>query len=152
MKTIYLLTIAAFLSILLCSCGGVIGSIEKYRFQNISLDSLKGGISKVYATHPELKDFDTLKYQQGLSIGDGDYYCTATEKGTKYLFKYAFPKYDSPYDTIVEVSLSSAAPYGQGLNLASKLGFFEKRKYKKLFTQYFIEAVSKEVGRRPTRY
>src|SRR5688572_8275515 len=101
-----------------CSCGGVIGHIEKYRFNNTSIASLKSAIERVYVKHPEHKDFDSNRYFEGQGIGDGDYYCTLTDNRQKYLFVYAFPQYPAPNDTIVEIALTTAGVYGQDLPLA----------------------------------
>lgn len=39
---------------LVFSCGGVIGNIEKYQFDNISTNELNAALERVYAKHPEL--------------------------------------------------------------------------------------------------
>lgn len=129
----------------LYSCGGVIGNIEKYRFTYVSMDSLKNAVNRVYIKHPEFKDFDTTKFKQGQSLGDGNYYCKIRDKKYEYFFKYSYPQYPHPNDTIVEIALTSAAKYGEDLDLAKEIGFFKKRKYQKLFEKYFIEEVKKEL-------
>jgi hypothetical protein len=142
MKKIFLSS--ALLSIfLLYSCGGVIGNIEKYRFSNISIDRLKIAVNNVYSAHPEFKDFDTTKYKQAQSLGDGDYYCRIKENGSDYLFVYAYPKYPPPNDTIVEIALTSAASYGERLALAKNIITTQKKEYQKIFERYFIAEIRK---------
>ena len=129
----------------LYSCGGVIGNIEKYRFTNVSIDSLKSAVDRVYINHPEFKNFDTTKYKENESIGDGDYYCRIKENDQDYFFIYAYPQYPSPNDTIVEIALTSAAQYGEDLDLARDIGVVEKNKYSNLFEKYFITEIRKEL-------
>ncbi len=140
------LSIAVFIAIfLLYSCGGVIGNMEKYRFTGISLDSLKAMVDKVYLQHPEFRNFDSIKYKEGISIGDGDYYCRIKENGQDYIFQYAYPQYPSPNDTIVEIALTSAANYGGDLKLERDIRYPDKVKYRKFFEKYFIEEIRKEL-------
>lgn len=145
MKKVFLSIITFTILLLLYSCGGVIGNIEKYRFTGITLDLLKAGVKKVYIIHPEFRNFDTTKYKEGLSIGDGDYYCRIKENGQDYFFQYAYPEYPPPNDTIVEIALTSAAIYGQDLKLEKNISYFDKIKYRKLFNKYFIKEVKNEL-------
>ena len=138
-------------SCLLYSCGGVIGNIEKYRFDNVTLDSLKSAVSRVYLKNPEFKGFDTLKYEEKQSIGDGNYYCKIRINRQEYLFAYAYPQYPSPNDPIVEIALTSAALYGQDLNLARNISVVEKNKLRKIFEKYFIREVRKELRKSVAR-
>src|SRR5689334_12900072 len=142
-ERIVLITI--LFSTCLLSCGGVIGNIEKYRFDNVTVDSLKVAVNIVYLRNPEFRDFDSLKYQEKKGIGDGDYYCKIKENKQDYLFKYAFPEYPAPNDTIVEIALTSAAVYGQDLKLARSISVVEKKKFRKMFEMYFISEVRKEL-------
>jgi len=131
--------------LLLYSCGGVIGNIEKYRFPNVSINALKTAVDSVYHNHPDFKNFDTVKYKENQSIGDGDYYCRIKENNQDYLFVYAYPQYPSPNDTIVEIALTSAAKYGEKLELAKNISATEKNKYSNIFEKYFIIEVRKEL-------
>ena len=126
------------------SCG-VIGNIEKYKFINISIDSLKLTVSKVYKTYPEYRNFDTVKYKEGQSIGDGDYYCRIRKEGNDYFFVFAYVQYAPPNDTVVDIALTSAATYSENLNFASDIGYFEKARYSEFFEKYFIEEIKKEL-------
>lgn len=141
--TLSLILLAAIF--FLYSCGGVIGNIEKYRFTDISIDTLKSAVERVYIKHPDFKNFDTSKYKESQSIGDGDYYCRIKENSQEYFFVYAYPRYPAPNDTIVEIALTSAAKYGEDLNLAKDIGVAEKNKYGKLFEKFFITEVRKEL-------
>lgn len=133
--------------LLLYSCGGVIGNIEKYRFTNVSIHTLKNAVGSVYSNHPEFKNFDALKYKENQSIGDGDYYCRIKENNQDYLFVYAYPQYPPPNDTIVEIALTSAAKYGEKLDLAKNISDTEKNKYRNIFEKYFIVEVRKELNK-----
>jgi hypothetical protein len=147
MRKEYYLIISLF-TIIFYSCGGTIGNIEKYRFQNITIDSLKSIVEIVNLEHPELRQFDTTMFQEGKSgLGDGDFYCTIRDKKNhqKYCFEYAYVQYSPPHNGFVEIALTYAGKYGEELKIEKDLGFFEKRKYKKLFKEYFIEKVRKKV-------
>lgn len=146
MKKLSIFLVFFAITSLLCSCGGVIGNIEKYRFTGVSLDSLKAAVAKVYIKHPELKKFDTTKYKEGGStLRDANYYCTVNENNDLFIFEYAYPQYPSPNDTIVEIALTTAAKYGEDLKLAGDIGGFKKKKYRKLFEKYFITEVKTEL-------
>ena len=134
-----------FLSIFFYSCGGVIGNIKKYRFENISLSTLKTAVHTVNVKHPDFRNFDTSKFKEGTGIGDGDYYCRIKENGQDYFFQYAYVQYDPPNNTFVEIALTSAAKYGEDLDLAKDIDFLKKDKYDKLFEKYFISEVRKEL-------
>lgn len=146
MKNKSLLSVLFLAIIFLNSCGGTIGNIEKYNFNNVSQDSLKAAVAKVYSKHPELKKYDTTKYKDGKPESiPVRHYCTVNENNEIFLFIYAYPKYPPPYDTISEIALLTASKYGEDLPLASKIGFFNKRKYRKLFNKYFISLVKMEL-------
>lgn len=133
------------LTIILCSCGGVIGNIEKYRFPGYTMDEVKNAVQKVYLKHPELRNFDTTKHiDKQSTLLDGFYYISVEEKEGKFLFKYMYPAL-VPEDSTVEISLASGAIYGEGMKLAKNIGYLKKRKYKKLFEKYFIDEVKKEL-------
>jgi hypothetical protein len=143
-KTTPFIPLLAFF-LFLYSCGGVIGNIEKYRFTNISIDALKSAVDSVYFKHPEFKNFDTTKYKQNQSIGDGDYYCRIKVNNQDYFFVYAYPQYPPPNDTIVEIALTSAAEYGENLDLSKDISVAEKNKYSNIFEKYFITELRKEL-------
>lgn len=145
MKKISLHILLLSLFFLLFSCGGVIGNIEKYRFENISLSTLKAAVSNVNLKHPEFRNFDTSKFKEGVSIGDGNYYCRIKDNNQDYFFKYAYPQYPPPNDTIVEIALTSAAKFGEDLDLARDITVAEKNKYRSLFEKYFIKEIRQEL-------
>jgi hypothetical protein len=145
-KTSFIFTPIISISILaLFSCGGVIGNIEKYRFENTSIESLKNAVQKVYLKNPQLKQFDSLKYEAGNGIGDGDYYCKLNKSGQDFIFQYSYPQYPPPNDTISEIALTSAAKYGEPLKLANRISSLEKTEYRNLFEKYFIAQIKKEL-------
>lgn len=152
MKTILISLTLFVVTFLLYSCGGVIGNIEKYRFTNVSIDSLKSAVDRVYINHPEFRNFDTTKYKEGTHIGDGDYYCRIKENGEDYFFQYAYIQYDPPNNNFVEIALTSAAEYGGDLDLAKNIGFIKKAKYRKIFEKYFISEVRDELKNKSLRH
>lgn len=132
--------------IIISSCGGVIGNIEKYRFTNTAFDSLESAVKKVFTENPQLKNFDTTIYKEGIAIGNGDFYCRIKmDDESDYLFQFAYPKYPSPNDTIVEIALTSANKYGSELPLSKKISKTNKEKYKKIFEKYFIQKVHEKL-------
>jgi hypothetical protein len=145
MKTILISLTLFVVTFLLYSCGGVIGNIEKYRFTNVSIDSLKSAVARVYTNHPEFKNFDSTKFKEGVNIGDANYYCRIKDNHQDYFFKYAYPQYPPPNDTIVEIALTSGARYGADLDLARDISVAEKNKYRSIFEKYFISEVRKEL-------
>ena len=54
MKKISLSIVLFGTILLLYSCGGVVGNIEKYSFPNVNPDSLKAALNRVYNKYPEL--------------------------------------------------------------------------------------------------
>lgn len=144
-KNSFIISISLML-IILYSCGGVTGNIKKYRFETASLDSVKAAVARVYLNHPEYRNFDTAKFQEGRHLGDASYYCRIKTNNQDYFFKYAYPQYPQPNDTIVEIALLSAAKFGGDLELAKNIGYFKKRTYKKIFEEHFIANVYKELS------
>ena len=145
MNKIYiLLSVAVCLS--LYSCGGVIGNIERYTFENITRDSLKEIVAKVREEHPELTRFDTTKYKEGVNgIIDGDYFCRIQEDGLDMMFVYAYPH--APVDTSIEIALLSAGTYQEVLPLAKDITASKKRYYKQLFEKHFINYIYTKLNR-----
>ena len=102
------------------------GNIEKYRFAKVSIASLKSAVDRVYKNHPEFRNFDSSRFKEGVAIGDGNYYCRIKDNHQDYFFKYAYPEYPPPNDTIVEIALTSAAKIGEQLNLATDISVEKK--------------------------
>lgn len=143
MKKVFL---AFLMAIFLSSCGGVIGNIEKYRFPDHTTDEVKSAVQKVYTKHPELISLDTTKYKDRQStLLDGFYYITTQENNKMYILKYAYQALVPGYDTTTTISLVSAGISGEGLRLAKNIGYFKKRKYRKLFEHHFIDEVNNEL-------
>jgi len=88
----------------LSSCGGVVGSIEKYPFPNVNPDSLKSALNNVYYKHPELIISDTTMYGKN---NEEDFYY-----------------------------------------VLYKMGFLEKRKYRKLFEENILPKIKEELLRK----
>ena len=72
-----------YFSWLLVSCGGVVGNIGKYSFPDISSDSLKHAMNKVYREYPELIKTDTTLYGKNNGM---DFYYIYHSNGYKYVF------------------------------------------------------------------
>lgn len=128
---------------LLTSCGGVIGNIKRYRFSNITRDSLKKVVARVDSVHPELKDFDTI-YQEGESeLIDGYYHCRIRDGKDDLILVYAYPH--APIDTSIEIALLSGGTYDGIKPLAKDISSSKKREYIRLFEKHFIQYVYEEL-------
>ena len=137
------LSIILFVSIfLLYSCGGVVGNIEKYSFPNVNVDSLKEALNRVYIKYPELIKSDTTKY--GKNDGDHFYY-VLNDSEKRIVFECNVVVYPAPYDKEIDLSLTSATTWGEIMNLAPEMGFFEKRKYRKLFEENILPKIKEEL-------
>lgn len=142
MKKINLqITLPSIIAIFLYSCGGVIGNIEKYPFPGISKDNLIAAINKVYITHPELQKTDTSMY--GVS-DENRFHFVLDHEDQKFVFSCSIITYQSPYNSI-DLSLTTATTWGNRMKLAPDMGFFEKRKYKKLFEQFILPKIKQEL-------
>src|SRR5690606_33423437 len=114
--------------------------------ENVSISDLKLAVKNVKLKYPELALYDKSIYKEGKEIlNDGDYYCTIEENGNLYLFQFSYPSYPPPNDSIAQIALTSAALYKDDLKLANNIGFFEKIKYRRIFENYFITKIKKEL-------
>jgi hypothetical protein len=140
----HILRIAPFsiITLLLYSCGGVIGNIEKYPFPGISKDSLMAAVNKVYSTYPELQKTDTSMY--GVSNGNSFYFVLEHEE-QRFVFSCSIITYPPPYNNEIDLSLTTATTWGNRMKLAPNMGFFEKRKYRKLFEQFILPKIKQEL-------
>jgi hypothetical protein len=137
------LSIVLFAAILLLnSCGGVVGNIEKYTFPNVNPDSLKAVLNRVYIKYPELIKSETTMY--GKNDGNDFYYLLNT-KGQKYVFQCNVVVYPAPYDKETDLSLTAATTWGETMELAPKMGFFKKRRYRKLFEKNILPKIKEEL-------
>ena len=130
-------------TLLFISCGGVIGNIDKYSFSNIDSATLKEALNKVYIKYPELSKLDSTKY--GMNNGEDFYYLLNTE-GHKTLFLCHVIVYPPPYDKEIDLSLTTATTWGETMNLAPKMGFFEKRRYRNLFEENILPKIKEMIG------
>ncbi len=142
MKKISLSIILFAAILLLYSCGGVVGNIEKYPFANIKPDSLKAALNRVYSKYPELIKSDTSMY--GKNNGDDFYYLLNIE-GKKKVFQCNVIVYPEPYDKEIDLSLTTAATWGETMQLATKMGFFEKKGYRKIFEKNILPKIKEEL-------
>lgn len=136
-------TIILFFIFFIYSCGGVIGNIEKYSLPNISSGKLKEALNKVYIKHPELIKSDTTMY--GNNNGDEFYYVLTDNGGQKIIFECSAINSVWPNDKETELSLTSAAIWGETMKLAPKMSFFEKRKYRNLFEENILPKIKEEL-------
>jgi len=140
MKKIFLFTVFIGVILFLHSCdvasGGVIGNIEKYPFNGVEPDSLKSALNKVYIKYPEL-----IKTGSKYGENDGKYfYYVLNIKSEKLVFLCNVVAYDDPSNE-VDLSLTTVIIWGQEMHFASDLGFFEKRRYRKLFEQNILPKI-----------
>ncbi|WPQ66302.1 hypothetical protein SIO70_15685 [Chitinophaga sancti] len=139
----FILKLSLFPLIMLYACGGVLGHIERYKFENISPSRLQTVVANYLSIH---KEYSSDKFKSVEIVPDTyEYYITIRDGSSVYKMAYIFPKYDPPYDTIAEITLTTAGPIDKPLKLSGDLGFFEKRKYQKLFKEYFIEKIKREL-------
>ena len=144
MKRLSFFTTLLTITIIFISCGGVIGNIEKYSFTNIDLDSLRGALNNVYIKYPELIKNDSTKY--GINNNKNFYY-VLNMGDKKIVFLCNIIVYPSPYEKNIELSLTSATVWGQIMRLAPEMGFFEKRKFRKLFEENILPKIKRELKR-----
>jgi len=104
-------------------------------------DSLKAALNKVYTKYPEVIKSDTTMY--GNNNGEDFFYMLNKEK--KNIFKCNVVVYDTPYDNSIDLSLTTAATWGETMKLAPKMGFFEKRRYRKLFENFILPKIKEEL-------
>jgi hypothetical protein len=127
-----------FFVFLLYACGGVIGNIKKYRFPGVSQEGIKDALNRVYVAHPELQKKDP---RYGVNDGDAFYFILDHE-GERFVFE-CHVIFNSSYNN--DLSLTTAATWGGLMNFSSDMGFFERRKYRKLFEDYILPEIEKEI-------
>jgi hypothetical protein len=142
MKKVFLSIVLFGAILLLYSCGGVVGNIEKYSFSDVNPDSLKAALNRIYIKYPELIKSDTTMY--GKNNGDDFYYLLNNGK-QKNVFQCNIIVYPAPYDKEIDLSLTAATTWGKTMHLAAKMGFFEKRKYRKLFEKNILPIIKEEL-------
>jgi hypothetical protein len=142
MKKIMVFIRIFFLSILFYSCGGTIGNIEKYSFPNVSAGSLKAALNEVYDKYPELIKSDTSMY--GNNNGE-DFYYVLNNKERKEVFKCNVIAYPTPNEKETDLSLTTATTWGETMHVATKMGFWEKRKYRKLFEENILPKIKEQL-------
>ena len=116
------------------------------------MDSLINAVEKVYKQNPALQTNDnryTKTETKGEFARNVEYYlkCVQDEK----VYVLCFSVIGSVDSTKIEsrLSLSTGAEYGHNLYLAKNIGFFKKRKYRKLFEENMESAVRKELKNYP---
>lgn len=129
------------ITLFLYACGGVIGNIEKYPFPNISEDSLRAALNRVYAKYPQLQKTDTSMY----GVNDGkDFYFVLDYEGKRFVFDCNVIVY-APRD--IDLSLTTATTWGSVMELAPNMGFSEKRKYRKLFEEFILPKIKNQINK-----
>ena len=136
MKKISLSIVLFGTILLLYSCGGVVGNIEKYSFPNVNPDSLKAALNRVYNKYPELIKSDTTMY--GKNNGDDFYYLLNNGK-QKNVFQCNVIVYPAPYDKEIDLSLTTAATWGETMQLAPKMGVLKKENTENYLKKIFYQ-------------
>lgn len=142
MKKLIFTAIVFQLLLLFYSCGGVIGNIGKYTFTDISASDLKEALENVYSRYPQLTKTDTTLY--GNNDGDTFYYIYKRDS-EKLVFKCRVITYPPPYEKEVDLSLITATAWGKVMELAPKMSFFERRKYRILFEKHILAKILDEL-------
>ena len=143
-KKIVIGWLMGFLLFACLSCGGIIsagvtGSIEKYEFTE-SADSLKAALNRVYKKYPNLIKTDTILY--GKNNGEDYLYIVKDQQDTT-VFICNVITYDN--EKTIELSLTSAVTWGQGMKLAPRMGFWEKRRYRRIFEDKVLPKIKEEI-------
>ena len=133
------ISVAILLIFTLDSCGGVVGNIEKYEFQ-FSGDSVKLALNNVYLKYPYLIKRDTILYGKN----DGKDYFFLVKKGQdSIVFLCNVATYEGHADP--DLSLTSAAFWGQMMELAPEMGFWEKRRFRLIFEEEVLPKIKAEL-------
>lgn len=120
-------------------CGGVVGNIEIYSFNNISKKCLLESINNCYRNKPELSKSDSSIY--GVNTNDM-FFFVSNIANEKYVFKVSV--FTDPYGQIC-MSLDTGAKWGEIMKLESNLGYWEKRKIKSVFERYILPEINSEI-------
>lgn len=131
-----------FILTIVCSCGGVAGSIEKYSFPNVHEDTLKAGLNRVYVKYPELRKVDTTMY--GKNNGN-DFYFLLAIKGDKIAFQCNVISYPPPNEDETDLALTTAAHWGETMLLSGKIKTATKEKFKRLFEEHILPKIKEEI-------
>lgn len=147
MKNLFSLTVSILL--LTGGCGGVIGSIKKYRF-DVQKERLDEAIHIILNENPQMQKPDSI---YGLSQSEleklKDNYCVLVDNNNnRYIVKFSFVGDPVSWanSTKTEISLASGAKYGEILFLESKISLWDKRKYSRLFEEQFISKLKEELN------
>ena len=137
---IFVISVVAALSIFtLDSCGGVIGNIQKYEFSTTQ-DSLTRALNSVYKKYPSLIKNDTTLYGNN----DGkDFYYIVNKNQSTIVFDCWIINYDTR--TSIDLTLVTAADWGQTMELAPKMGFWEKRRFRLIFEEEVLPKIKAEL-------
>lgn len=137
------LMLCALIVCFLCSCGGVIGNIEKYEYKGISEQKLKGAIMDTYKKYPSFIPKDSSLYL--IREEQDSYYFILNIGDEAYVFVCDIIPPDFGVGT--ELSLTTATKWGELMKLAPKMGFFEELKYQHLFEKNILPKIEAEIYR-----
>ena len=125
----------------LCSCGGVVGSVEKYEFEDNTLEEIKRATNQVCKKHPELVKPESAPY--GQNNGKDEFYFLVHHEKKQYVLKCnIIPGFQ---DIGPEISLTSATKMGEIMKLASNMSYKEKRLYRTVFEKHILPKIKKEL-------
>jgi hypothetical protein len=139
MEKLALNSIITSMIFLFISCGGVIGNIEKYEFTT-SQDSLKMALNNVYVKYPSLMKNNAAMYGKN---DEENFYYVANEKHDTTVFECCVITYESRNS--VDLCLTSAVTWGKTMKLAPTMGFWEKRKYRRLFEREILPKIKEQI-------
>jgi hypothetical protein len=135
-------------AISLMPIGGVIGNIEKYEFK-LKEDSLKVILNNLYIKYPELIKTDTTKY--GKNDGKNFYFVVKNNGDTTVFNCHVISYPESPQIKTIDLSLTTAATWGQIMNIAPNIGFWKKRHFRHLFEDKILSKIKEEVALKNTK-
>jgi hypothetical protein len=128
--------------LILISCGGVVGNIEKYDFSGYKYQEVKNAVERTFIDKPELL-YEKIKND---SI-NGLYYCVLDNGSGKEVYKLKVIDAIPPYDSTVQIALVSVAEYGEVMYLAKNISYLKKRKFKKTFEENYLTLIRHRLKR-----
>jgi imidazole glycerol phosphate synthase subunit HisF len=150
-KKLIKISIGLVLSYALCQkaislmpIGGVIGNIEKYEFY-LKEDSLKVILNNLYIKNPELIKTDTTMY--GNNDGRDFYFMDKNNRDTTVFLCHVIAYPESGRKSI-DLSLTTAANWGEMMDLAPNMGFWKQRGFRCTFEDKILSKVKEEVEKR----
>lgn len=125
---------------MLIACGGNIGKIEKYHFDTTEF-SLKKAVKEVFLENPLMVKSDTTSSYSG-GFENRNSYTVIKHENVYYVFSFCTFKESVNTSSLV---LVSGAKYGEVMQFARDIDRKERRLYKRLFEELFIQKLEEKL-------